>query len=123
MIDEAKADGKVTLKEAAQIHRAQNEASRDIYQAKHDGQTRKNTPRADGRQDRQDDRIEAGVDKGQLTGREAFRLERRQGRISRYEARAKSDGVVTADERARLEQMQDRASAAIFAARHNSIKP
>ena len=36
----AKADGRIDYREAAEIRRAQNEASRHIYQESHDGQRR-----------------------------------------------------------------------------------
>ncbi len=37
---EAKADGVVTVRERAKLHREQNRASRAIYRQKHDAQTR-----------------------------------------------------------------------------------
>ena len=37
---EAKADGEVTAKERAKLHREQNRASRAIHRQKHDAQTR-----------------------------------------------------------------------------------
>ena len=37
---EAKADGVVTVKERAKLHREQNRASRAIYRQKHDAQSR-----------------------------------------------------------------------------------
>jgi hypothetical protein len=68
---------------------------------------------------RQDQRIHDGVRDGSLTRGEANRLERGQDRINRYEARARSDGVVTPQERNRIDNMQNRESRQIYADRHN----
>ena len=77
------------------------------------------TPRADARQERQDQRIDQGEASGELTDREARRLEQQQNHIERSEQRAEADGVVTARERARLERKQDRASRNIHRKKHN----
>lgn len=77
------------------------------------------TPRIDQRQAHQERRIDRGVASGQLTRREAHRLEHQQGAIDRAEGRARADGTVTARERARLTHMQDRASANIARQRHD----
>jgi len=61
-----------------------------------------NTPGIDQRQMNQERRIDQGIASGQLTEREALRLERGQERINRMEDRAKADGVVTARERERI---------------------
>ncbi len=68
------------------------------------------TPRVDRRQARQERRIEAGVENGQLTAAELARLEAQQARIERHEARVKADGEVTGRERASLHIHQDKAS-------------
>ena len=73
------------------------------------------THRIDHREVNQEARIHAGVASGQLTRREAFRLEREQASIRHAEARAKADGVVTLRERHELERMQRQASANIRA--------
>jgi hypothetical protein len=76
--------------------------------------------RINGRQGRQQHRIYHGVASGQLTGREAYRLERQQVHIARYEARSRADGPgLTGRERYRLERMQDRASRNIRHQRHD----
>jgi len=77
------------------------------------------SPVVDARQERQQQRIQQGVDSGQLTAKEFNRLEREQGRIARAEARMKSDGNLTGKERVRLHNMQDRASRHIYRAKHN----
>ena len=77
------------------------------------------SPRLDARQQRQELRIERGHANGQLTHREAARLERQQARIARAEWRAKSDGHFGAVERRHLQHRQNHASAAIHRERHD----
>src|SRR4051812_1682903 len=88
-------DGKLTPAEKARLAREQNQVSRDIYREKHDAQ--KGDPNSASSQRMQADvqrninqqkRIEQGVQSGQLTTREAGKLERGQARDSRLEARA-----------------------------------
>jgi tellurite resistance protein len=78
------------------------------------------TPRVDQHEANQQARIEGGVASGQLTRREALRLEREQARIRAAESHAKADGVVTPAERRRLQAMQRRASADIHAQKHDA---
>jgi len=75
--------------------------------------------RVDQREVRQEARIERGVASGQLTLREAARLNAEQARIDRTEARAKADGRITAAERRFLNQAQNRASQNIYAQVHD----
>jgi len=76
------------------------------------------TSAIDTRQARQEQRIQAGVTRGDLTRREARTLEQGQRDISRYEARAKADGRVTPNEMRQLVAMLDRADEQIRALRH-----
>ena len=71
------------------------------------------------REANQQARIQQGVARGQLTPREAMRLERRQRHIHRAAMRARADGVVTPYERQRLREMQMRASRGIYRQRHD----
>lgn len=77
------------------------------------------TPRIDKRQELQDRRIDSGVKSGQLTEREAARLEKGQVRVQKAEDKAAADGKVTGKERARIEKMQDRESARIARQKHD----
>lgn len=77
------------------------------------------TPRVDQRQFNQERRIDNGVASGALTSREAARLERGQQHVSNVEARAKADGVVTRQERARLHHAQDVQGRRIAAQKHD----
>lgn len=80
------------------------------------------TPRVTHRQVKQQARIADGVKSGELTKREAVRLEARQAKIARDKARAKADGVVTPAERAKLAREQNRASRAIYRQKHDGQK-
>jgi len=53
------------------------------------------TPNIDQRQVNQQKRIDQGIKSGELTGKEAARLEKGQQRIQKMEAKAKADGKVT----------------------------
>jgi hypothetical protein len=77
------------------------------------------TPRVDQRQENQQQRIDKGVASGQLTPREAARMDRQQGRVASSEALAKSDGVVTKKERARLAHQQNKTSRHIRHQKHD----
>jgi hypothetical protein len=65
------------------------------------------TPVLDKRQTIQEKRVDQGVASGELTKREARRLEDAQARLAANEAKAKSDGTVTAKERAKLDAQAD----------------
>ena len=77
------------------------------------------TKRIDQRQQNQERRIEQGEKKGQLTPKEAARLEKGQARVQKMEDRAVADGKVTKKERARIEKAQDRQSKKIYRERHD----
>ena len=77
------------------------------------------TPGVDRREHRQQRRIVRGVRSDELTARETLRLERGQWDIRRDERRAKSDGHVTARERAHLQRELNRESRHIYRAKHN----
>src|SRR4029450_12550480 len=62
----------------------------------------------DQRQDYQQDRIERGIRSGEITRSEAYRLEQGERAIDRAQARARADGVVTQQERNRIDHMTDR---------------
>jgi hypothetical protein len=78
------------------------------------------TPGVDKRQAVQQARIEQGVASGQLTPREARRLQREQRAVRHAEAQAKSDGAVTPAERRRLHRMQNQASRDIRHQKHDA---
>lgn len=73
----------------------------------------------DQRQANQQQRIDQGVKSGQLTNKEAARLEKGQDRIETMEDKAKADGTVTPKERARLHKAQDNQSRKIYREKHD----
>lgn len=77
------------------------------------------TPSFDQRQERQQQRIDQGVASGQLTQREAARLDAGQDRLQRMEDRVKSDGTVTRQERARLQHAENVQSRHIARQKHD----
>jgi len=77
------------------------------------------TPRIDQRQENQQKRIDRGVQSGQLTEKEAARLQKGQQRVQKMEDKAISDGKMTVKERARIEHAQDRQSKKIFREKHD----
>ena len=74
----------------------------------------------DQRQDYQQNRIEQGIQSGQITRSEAYRLEQGERAIDRAQARARADGVVTQQERYRIDQMTDRQGQQIYRQSHDS---
>ncbi len=77
------------------------------------------TPRVDQRQEKQQQRIDQGVQSGQLNQKEAARLEKGQARVQKMEDKAGADGKVTAKERRRVEAAQDRQSRRIAREKHD----
>lgn len=69
----------------------------------------------------QQTRIEQGLQTGALSTKEAAKLEREQAVVSRVEARSAKDGTVSATEQARINALQNKASADIAAAKHNGV--
>ena len=80
------------------------------------------TPGIDQRQANQEQRIDQGITNGQLTQHETNKLEKQQQHIDTMENKAKSDGVVTKKERARIHAAQDKASKNIFRQKHDRQK-
>jgi hypothetical protein len=78
------------------------------------------TPVINHRERRQVRRINRGVHNGSLTRRETGRLAAQQARIRAHEARARSDGRVTARERASIRHQENRASRNIYRQKHDS---
>lgn len=74
------------------------------------------------REQNQQQRIDQGVKSGQLTPREAGKLEAQQAKIKQDEERMKSDGNLTKQERRKLTREQNRASKNIYRKKHNEKK-
>lgn len=77
------------------------------------------TPKVDKRENRQEERINNGEATGQLTDKEAAKLENGQAKLDAKEARAKSDGKVTKKERAGLHKAENKQSKKIYHEKHD----
>lgn len=86
------------------------------------GQLFAGTPVLDERQQNQKQRIKQGVNSGELTKKETKRLVKGQAQLQRMENRAKSDGVVTKKERAKLQHKANKESAKIAKNKHDRQK-
>ena len=73
----------------------------------------------DQRQDYQQNRIERGIQSGQITESEAYRLRQGELAIDRAQARARADGVVSQQERNRIDHMTDRQGQQIYRQSHD----
>jgi hypothetical protein len=71
------------------------------------------------REQNQQQRIQQGVKSGELTPREAGRMESQQARIIQNEERMKADGKLSRSERKKLTHEQNRASRNVYRKKHN----
>ena len=78
------------------------------------------TPGIDKRQANQQRRIEQGAKSGQLTNREAARLEKREAKLQADKEKARADGKVTKKERVALHREANRDSRAIYRQKHDA---
>ncbi|HUI59746.1 MAG TPA: hypothetical protein VLX90_05965 [Steroidobacteraceae bacterium] len=69
----------------------------------------------------QQERIEQGLKSGELSTREAGQLERQQQHIDKMEAHDLHNGSISPAEQARLNAAQNKASASIYADKHNGV--
>lgn len=76
--------------------------------------------RAERREQRQEARIQQGVESGALNTQETARLNAGQERVDNAQAAAAADGAVTGAEKARIEKMQDRQNRRIRRLKHNN---
>ena len=74
----------------------------------------------DQRQANQERRIDQGIQSGQLTEREADRLQRQQDHIQNMENKALADGNLSKGERRRIRRAQNRASRQIWRQKHDA---
>jgi hypothetical protein len=90
--------------------------------AQQSGSAGKKTLRIDARERHEQKRIKQGLRSGELTRREARKLEAEQRKIKADEAPAKSDGKVTKKERKQLHKELNRASRHIYREKHDAQK-
>jgi len=70
----------------------------------------------------QQERIEKGLQSGQLSTKEAGKLEREESKVDHLQAQALKDGKLSNDEKLRLNAAQNKVSSDIAAAKHNDVK-
>lgn len=118
-----KSDGTLTGAERRDLHQEQHEASRHIYDQKHDAQDRPpatvRDPGVNARQANQTGRIVQGVQSGELTRDEAQELRTERRDIRELEQGYKSDGALTQDERQDLHQQLNQQSHEIYEEKHD----
>ena len=68
----------------------------------------------------QQNRVEQGLQSGQLSTGEAARLEKGEAKVEKMEANANKDGNLSPAEKARIQKAQNRESKAIYDAKHNA---
>jgi hypothetical protein len=68
----------------------------------------------------QQERIEQGLQSGQLTTREATKLEGEESRVEKIESRALKDGKLSPEERARVDRAQNQVSRDIYREKHDA---
>ena len=78
------------------------------------------TPVVTDRQINQEKRIKEGKQSGELTKPEARKLQAREVKIQHDKKVAKSDGVVTPEEKAKLNREQNRTGRAIYRQKHDA---
>lgn len=124
-----KSDGELTRAERVDLHQEQNQASRHIYNQKHDAQDRPvasvppavRDPGVNQRQVNQTGRIVNGVKTGELTHAEAQGLREGRRDIRQTEQEYKADGALTREERVDLHQDLNQQSKDIYEAKHNDV--
>ncbi len=80
------------------------------------------TTHIDQRKEQQQKRIEQGVQSGQLTSKEAERLQKGQKKVEKMENRALKDGTLTPKERDRIEREQNKQDKKIYREKHDKQK-
>ncbi|HEU4685853.1 MAG TPA: hypothetical protein VFS39_15215 [Nitrospira sp.] len=120
-------NGNLSPQEAERIQRAQTQESAAINQLKHnevsgnpDSASSQRMQADVQRNVNQQNRIEQGVQSGQLTNKETGNVEKRQSRTNRADARAGADGHVGAREQARIQARENRQSGKIYRDKHNN---
>lgn len=124
--------------ERARLERQQNQLSQNIHQQKNDGQGYNPGPNhgypnpgnpnqghslydVNKTQQNQDGRIYNGIQSGALTPQEAQRLQMQQSKFAAEEARMRASGSgLSIQERARLDNQQDRMSQNIYKQKHDA---
>jgi len=127
MESKALKDGTLSSQETARIQRAQNQESAAIQNSKHNDVTGNPSSASSQRMQadvqrniNQQNRVEQGVQSGQLTNKEVSTLERGQSRLNRAEVRVGANGHVGPREQGRVQRLQNRQSSKIVREKHNN---
>jgi hypothetical protein len=119
-------DGSLSSRERDQLRRAQNRASQDIHTAQTNNAKGNPSSKSSERMQAdvlrnvdQEKRIEAGVQSGALSKREAGQLERGQARVDHREAAAARNGHVGKHEQSRIQTAENHQSHDVFHDKHN----
>jgi len=129
MESKALSDGKLSNAEKRRIEQEQNKVSKEIHREKHDAQTADPNSTSSKRMQadvqrnvNQQERIEQGVQSGQLTNREAGNLERGQAHVDRKEGKAGANGHISAGEQHAIQNAENNQSKKIHREKHNARK-
>jgi hypothetical protein len=116
-------DGSLGPRERARVERQQDRISRGIYGQKHDAQSQNTTPKTEigQRKENQQDRISQGIQSGELTPREASRLEGKETALNQEtrDMRRLDGGKLTPGDKKVVNQQQDRLSKQIYGQKHD----
>jgi hypothetical protein len=116
-------DGHLTAADKAKLNQQQNQLSKQIYQDKHNAATQNTNPTSEvgKRAENQQDRIAQGVKSGELSAGQAAHLEKNEANINKEvrNDRAANGGTLTPQERAQVNQQQNRMSRQIAVAKHS----
>ncbi len=117
-----KSDGTFTPAERARVTRQQNRLSHQIYRQKHDAQAQPPVNNEiNARQRAQQERIGQGIKSGELTPREAARLESKEAGINREVRgmREVNGGPLTPGEKKLVNRQQNAMSRKIYRQKHD----
>ena len=115
--------GKLTPQDKTLVNQQQNRLSKQIYNQKHDAQTQgQGTGEIAQRKENQQDRIAQGVASGELTARETSRLEGKESALNQEtrDMRALDGGKLTPQDKALVNQQQDKLSKQIYGQKHDA---
>ena len=119
-------NGHLTTADRSALNQQQNKLSNQIYQDKHNAAVQNTNPKSEvgQRQRNQQLRIAQGIKSGQMTAGEAARTEGHSAAINHeiHNDRAANGGRLTGAEKAQVNRQQNRNSARIYQAKHNTRK-
>jgi predicted transglutaminase-like cysteine proteinase len=118
-------NGKLTAADRAKLNKQQNGLSKQIYQDKHNANTAHyGNNRIGQRRENQQDRIAQGIRSGQLTPREAAKLENKEQGVNREikGMRQANGGKLSKADHHVVNEQQNKLSKEIYNKKHNASK-